>query len=215
MTYTTDKTIGSNLERLRGDMSMDMLAAKMRDRGYSWTKTTVFNIEHGKRPIRLVEAADVLECLKVEPASSVFELLRSDQENFWVHIVGLVSLAEYELQRSCEGYVNSLDGLKKFLDSDIASGDSKIINNSKKLCKAQFKVAAALGPCIQEILGFFEQNEDDKLPLVFLDGEFKRLTYSDFDKGIESQLMGIGMTDDEIEELKQRALKAETAKSGE
>ena len=72
MAFASDETIGNNLTSLRGSMSMELLAAKMRDLGNSWTKTTVFNIEHGKRQLRLSEAADVLSCLGFSP----FEMWR-------------------------------------------------------------------------------------------------------------------------------------------
>lgn len=63
MDKSSDSIIGNNLTGLRGSMSMDLLAAKMRELGHNWTKTTVFNVEHGKRQLRLGEAADVLSCL--------------------------------------------------------------------------------------------------------------------------------------------------------
>ncbi|WP_123645112.1 hypothetical protein [Bifidobacterium mongoliense] len=210
MSYTTDASIGNNLERLRGDMSMDMLAAKMRERGYSWTKTTVFNIEHGKRPLRLSEAADVLVCLKVEPSSYVFELLRSEKEHLWIGKVGLVSYAEDQVETACENYVNQINYLLDFLDSDIAKATSseaeKRVDHYREYTATQLKVARSLAPYVEGILDFFEQS-GDKLPLVFVDGGFKRLEYEDFNKDVEIQLESIGITSEEINSLKERAKK--------
>ncbi|MBT1177598.1 helix-turn-helix transcriptional regulator [Bifidobacterium callimiconis] len=55
--------IGKNLERLRRNVSRDVLAAKMCDKGYRWSRATVFNIETGERALKLQEAIDVLDCL--------------------------------------------------------------------------------------------------------------------------------------------------------
>lgn len=205
---------------------MDMLAAKMRDKGYSWTKTTVFNIEHGKRPIRLAEAADVLVCLKVSPATNVFELLRSEKEHIWISNVGQVSLAEDQVYNCAVTYTEKINQLKKFLGSD----DAKVVDADMSrrlrhwigLSNAQLKVASILVPYIQGIIAFFEEEENNpflpggaRLPLVFVDGEFKRLEYKDFDKDVEEQLKELGATDYEIKTLKERALRIEKAKSGE
>ena len=58
-----DKTVGRNLTQLRDGVTQEELAERMRERGYSWTKMTVYNIERGERQIRLAEAVDVLNCL--------------------------------------------------------------------------------------------------------------------------------------------------------
>lgn len=60
-----DQLVGRNLHRLRdrANISMSDLAEDMNERGYKWTKTTVFKIEQGVRRLRYSEAADALECL--------------------------------------------------------------------------------------------------------------------------------------------------------
>lgn len=77
MVFVSDETVGRNLTKLRGDVSMDVLAAKMRDSGHSWSKTTVFNVEHGKRQLKYSEAVDVLVCLGYDPVNSLEKLLVS------------------------------------------------------------------------------------------------------------------------------------------
>lgn len=61
-----DEVIGANLTKLRGNMSMDMLAAKMNSLGNHWSKSTVYKVEHGDRQLRLSEAIDVLKCLDLD-----------------------------------------------------------------------------------------------------------------------------------------------------
>lgn len=58
-----DKVIGNNLKTLRGSMSQEELASKMRDSGFKWSKATVWSVEQGQRPLRLTEARAVLICL--------------------------------------------------------------------------------------------------------------------------------------------------------
>lgn len=70
-----DKVIGRNLSMLRGEISQEELANRMRDAGHSWTKMTVYNIERGERQLRLAEAVDVLSCLGRNPATDIGKLL--------------------------------------------------------------------------------------------------------------------------------------------
>lgn len=83
-----DEIIGRNLSMLRGDMSQEELAGRMRDAGYSWTKMTVYNIERGDRQLRLAEAVDVLRCLGRNPLSDIDKLLADDST---VHLLDLSS----------------------------------------------------------------------------------------------------------------------------
>lgn len=60
-----DASIGRNLQKIRTDANSTQgeLAKAMRARGYKWSKTTVWSIETGERPLKLAEAQDLLECL--------------------------------------------------------------------------------------------------------------------------------------------------------
>lgn len=73
-----DKTIGKNLQTLRGDVSQEELASKMRGYGFKWSKATVWSVEQGERPLRLSEAQAVLQCLG---NSSMFGLLELSNDN--------------------------------------------------------------------------------------------------------------------------------------
>ena len=87
MAFVSDETVGRNLAKLRGDVSMDVLAAKMRDSGNKWTKTTVFNVEHGKRQLKYAEAVDVLNCLGYDPVTSLGRLLANSVDAELEHMV--------------------------------------------------------------------------------------------------------------------------------
>lgn len=77
MSSIDDKMIGRNVRNLRGNMTMEMLAAKMRDLGHKWTKITVHNIETGDRQLRMKEAVDLAECVGADAASVVSDLVVS------------------------------------------------------------------------------------------------------------------------------------------
>lgn len=77
---TRDEIVGANITRLRGKVSMDKVVEEMRSIGNSWSKTTLFNIEHGKRPIRFNEASDLLRCLGYDPILDLPKLLNSPAE---------------------------------------------------------------------------------------------------------------------------------------
>jgi hypothetical protein len=55
-----DKRVGETLRKLRGDRSQQDVAAYMREQGWSkWSQSTVWSVEKGDRPLRLLEARDL------------------------------------------------------------------------------------------------------------------------------------------------------------
>ncbi|MBW3080901.1 hypothetical protein [Bifidobacterium saguinibicoloris] len=77
---TRDEMVGANVKRLRGKVSMDRLVDLMCNAGNTWSKTTIFNIEHGRRPLRLSEASDLLKCLGYDPVLDLPKLLNTPAE---------------------------------------------------------------------------------------------------------------------------------------
>lgn len=66
--FASDQQIGKNLARQRGNMSQKDLADRIRaldPERFKWAPATVWNVEEGKRPLRLGEAealAEILGC---------------------------------------------------------------------------------------------------------------------------------------------------------
>lgn len=54
-----DQQIGRNLARLRGGMTQQELASKMKALGHKWSQSTVWAVEKGDRPLRLAEATSL------------------------------------------------------------------------------------------------------------------------------------------------------------
>lgn len=69
MTRTTDQVIGANLARLRGDRTQSELATAMRGQGHKWSQATVWKVETGERPLRLVEALALANVLGLDLAT--------------------------------------------------------------------------------------------------------------------------------------------------
>lgn len=61
-----DEQIGSNLARLRGDLSQRDLAVEMTRRGWKWSHVTVGSVERGERPLRAAEALGVANILGIQ-----------------------------------------------------------------------------------------------------------------------------------------------------
>jgi len=57
-------------------MSQQSLATAMRERGWRWSQATVWAVESGERPLRITEAADVVEILRPGRFYFVSELVR-------------------------------------------------------------------------------------------------------------------------------------------
>lgn len=63
MQIPSDDQIGKNLATLRGQVTQQELGEKMRQRGFKWSQATVWDVERGKRPLRLTEALEVVAIL--------------------------------------------------------------------------------------------------------------------------------------------------------
>lgn len=119
---------------LRGDLSQDELAAKMKERGYRWSQSTVWSVERGDRPLRLTEATDVLQCLGI-PIEDLSRLLAwNDTDNQAleriralssdVRSIEFVCVDVFQYRRLLEWYIDDSlrgelpDGMQWVLPSD-------------------------------------------------------------------------------------------------
>lgn len=75
-----DVSVGERVKSLRerAKMSQDQIAMKMREAGFKWSNRTVWQVETGSRPLRLVEAEKLVKVLDVPEAYSVDALLETD-----------------------------------------------------------------------------------------------------------------------------------------
>lgn len=114
-----DVQIGRNLMQLRGEVSRELLAAKMCDKGYKWSRTIVFNIETGKRSLKLQEASDVLDCLGLNPVSDLPKLIMSDAD---AHVLWVAGRIEKSLQTAARGVTGlrvHIEDFDRYLTNDV------------------------------------------------------------------------------------------------
>lgn len=94
MTQLTNEQIGKNVAFLRENdgLSMDDVAAAMRLQGHKWTRVTVFNIEHGKRQLKLQEAFDLIGVFHLNLEDGIKRLMAKNpaqaQVQEYVHGIG-------------------------------------------------------------------------------------------------------------------------------
>ncbi len=63
----TDKAIGKNVARFRGELSQAALAQKMKNLGHKkWSQATIWALEKGERALKLSEAQDLAALLHVD-----------------------------------------------------------------------------------------------------------------------------------------------------
>lgn len=72
--------VGKNIAQLREEhgYSLEQLVSAMKTLGYSWNRTTLFNIEHGLRRLQFQEAYDLLDCMGLDPIKDMYLLCRKD-----------------------------------------------------------------------------------------------------------------------------------------
>lgn len=135
MNQISDDQIGQNLRHFRDGMKQADLADKMRERGFTWSQNTVYQVESGSRPIRLTEAQALsiilgfpLDALFVAPIDNELEKVVETQieelEEVWNHYVKAIRL----LRSACRSFFEKEPpGL-----SEAESEELRIIKRAKQ-----------------------------------------------------------------------------------
>lgn len=113
-----DSTIGQNIQRIRGTLTQEELAVRMRKLGHPWTKMTVYNIERGERQLRLAEASDLLKSLGRDPQTDMNKLLMNDLD---AKVTGEISDLESTIQLlklDCRSIIQGRINLRSYISSD-------------------------------------------------------------------------------------------------
>ena len=105
---------------------MELLAAKMRDKGNAWNKSTISKIEHGERQLRLQEAVDVIECLGRPVQETlpmlVFSMIDSRVNADITLIQGLIEEILYD-SAALASRIGPLDRVLEPDDSELPDGE--------------------------------------------------------------------------------------------
>ena len=100
----TDKELGENIRRLRGDMSQKALAERMTELGVKWSQPTVAAIESGERTLKFTEVTVLSEALRlplaqfVQPGAAA-EVLQRSRAALMAHDQLRSAIASYENTR--------------------------------------------------------------------------------------------------------------------
>jgi transcriptional regulator with XRE-family HTH domain len=81
-TTQADRAIGLRFQEMRRnkDLTQDELATRMRERGYKWSKATVWAVESGERPLKLAEATAALLSLGLDGYFDITDLALQAKE---------------------------------------------------------------------------------------------------------------------------------------
>lgn len=74
-----DTRVGERVKSLRenAQISQDQVAIEMRNAGFKWSNRTVWQVETGSRPLRLIEAEALIAVLRTPELRSVDQLLQT------------------------------------------------------------------------------------------------------------------------------------------
>lgn len=125
-----NEQIGANVKSLRGEMSQDELAKRMREYGYKWSKATVWAIEKGERPLKLTEAKDLLSSLGLDWRTQIPDLLL---ENGVVNLYTRYGVVQKMLDRITGSFVQLASA---YLDLLLAAAQAS--DEDKKFAEKEF-----------------------------------------------------------------------------
>lgn len=120
-----EKTIGENLRKLRGNISQEELAGRMRTLGYPWTKMTVYNVEKGERQLRLSEAKAALIALDANVDTGLVSLFDTGDSYMVGLIINQVKSYQAKLEECAVEFYHSRESLESQKYTYIRQGDSK------------------------------------------------------------------------------------------
>ncbi len=127
-----DKRVGENVATLRGDMTQKALADAMRERGHKWSQATVWAVEKGDRPLKLVEAKDLAFILVtkldqlIEEPRDVMRARRLQQ-----HVEEVFSLRD-SVEDVARKYERARWSLTLFIEAGERQGLGKLVDSSRQ-----------------------------------------------------------------------------------
>lgn len=112
-----DVLVGQALGALRGDRAQSQIADEMRQRGWKWSQATVWSVEKGERPLRLLEAGDLADILGVQIEDFFGDRAAARQEAEFRRLQGQVYDAAMHIRRATERLLAARSELRDWADS--------------------------------------------------------------------------------------------------
>lgn len=112
-----DVLVGQALGALRGDRAQSAIADEMRQRGWKWSQATVWSVEKGERPLRLLEAGDLADILGVQIEDFFGDRAAARQEAEFRRLQGQVYDADMHIRRATQRLLAARAELREWADS--------------------------------------------------------------------------------------------------
>lgn len=113
-----DKRVGQAIVALRGDTSQAAVADAMRERGWKWSQATVWSVEKGERPLRLLEAGDLADVLGIQIDDFLGDRAAARREAEFKRIRGLIFREFGEITLATYRLLAAQDELKDWADNN-------------------------------------------------------------------------------------------------
>ena len=129
---------GDNVRRLREECgySLEQLVSAMKALGYSWNRTTLFNVEHDMRRLQANEAVDMLTALRLDPYHDMPRLMCPDKRTLADRLGETYRAQTRKLIQAARDYTAALDAYVRILDdlkTDKADDESRIETETESM----------------------------------------------------------------------------------
>lgn len=109
---------GDNVRRLREERgySLEQVVSAMKDLGYNWNRTTLFNVEHDMRRLQANEAVDMLTALGLDPYRDMPRLMCPEKRVRAIELEETHRRATRKLIQAARDYMTALTAYERILD---------------------------------------------------------------------------------------------------
>lgn len=102
---------------LRGPVPQQTIADAMRARGWKWSQATVWSVEKGERPLRLLEAHDLADIFKVSLEDFFGDGAEAKQEAQLRDLTNVVVKRRRDFQSAAQSILVFQDAIRDLADS--------------------------------------------------------------------------------------------------
>lgn len=128
-----DHQIGAIVRVRRGEQSQKALADAMRAKGHPWSQSTVWSIESGTRPLRLIEARDLADIWGVDIDQLLPE--RAAEVRHLQVLVSRLGAKAAVIASQCRDLVEPRDELQAMLNhlEPVPPGEERVIQDAHRV----------------------------------------------------------------------------------
>lgn len=112
-----DERVGQAVVALRGEAPQSLIAHEMRRRGWKWSQATVWSVEKGERPLRLLEASDLAEILGVHIDDFFGDRAAARQEAEFRRLQTLIHLQYRDIREATKRLLAAKDQMRQWAEA--------------------------------------------------------------------------------------------------